>query len=123
MTPQTFVRDRFTWLAYFMLAYYAYLQATLGPAMPFLGEELSMSYTVRGLHLSAFALGMILAGMLGDRVAARASRRLTFWIGAGGMAAGAAALTVMRTPALTILSAFIMGTVGSFLLVMIQAAL
>ncbi len=123
MTPQTFVRDRFTWLAYFMLAYYAYLQATLGPVMPFLGEELSMSYTVRGLHLSAFALGMILAGMLGDRVAARTSRRLTFWIGAGGMAIGAVALTVMQTPALTILSAFVMGTVGSFLLVMIQAAL
>lgn len=123
MTPQTFVRDRFTWLAYFMLAYYAYIQATLGPAMPFLGDELSMSYTVRGLHLSAFALGMILAGMLGDRVAARASRRLTFWFGTGGMAAGAVAFTLMQTPALTILSAFFMGTFGSFLLVMIQAGL
>jgi len=123
VSSQAFVRDRFTWLAYFMLAYYAYIQATLGPSMPFLGEELSMSYTVRGLHLSAFALGMIVAGILGDRVAARVSRRLTFWIGAGGMAVGAVAFTAMRTPSLTIVSAFIMGALGSFLLVMIQAGL
>lgn len=34
--PSAFVRDRFTWLAYIMLGYFAYLQAALGPALPFL---------------------------------------------------------------------------------------
>ena len=44
--PTSFTRDRFTWLAYLALAYFAYVQATLGPLMPFLRDELGMSYTV-----------------------------------------------------------------------------
>jgi hypothetical protein len=45
-----FVRTRFTWLAYILLGYYAYLQASVGPLMPFLRSELHMSYTLEGLH-------------------------------------------------------------------------
>lgn len=118
-----FVRDRFTWLAYFMLAYYAYLQSGLGPLMPFLGEELDLSYTLRAMHLSAFALGMILAGLTGDAVARRFSRREVFWAGGAGLALSTVLLTVMHTPFLTIASAFLMGFLGTYLLVMIQAAL
>jgi predicted MFS family arabinose efflux permease len=122
-TAVPFVRDRFTWLAYFMLSYYAYLLAGLGPLMPFLAAELGMSYTERGLHLSAFALGMIIAGATGDRVAKRFGRRAVFWGGGAGMAIGAIALTRSDQTAVTILSAFMMGALGSFLLVMIQATL
>jgi predicted MFS family arabinose efflux permease len=118
-----FVRDRFTWLAYFMLSYYAYLQAGLGPLMPFLAAEVGMTYTERGLHLSAFALGMIIAGATGDRAAKRLGRSRVFWGGGAGMALGAVALTLSHQIGLTILSAFIMGTLGSYLLVMIQATL
>jgi MFS family permease len=119
----TFVRDRFTWLAYLMLAYFAYLQAGLGPLMPFLGEELDLNYTVRALHLSAFALGMILAGLTGDAAARRFGRRLVFWGGGAGMALGALLLILVRHPALTIASSFAMGFIGSYLLVMVQATL
>ena len=95
--PLLFTRDRFTWLAYAMLAYYAYLQAGLGPLMPFLRQELGLSYTLGGLHLSAFALGMFSAGVTGAALAARFGRRLLFWGGAAGMAGGAL-LLVMRSP-------------------------
>ena len=89
-SPTTiFTRDRFTWLAYAMLAYFAYLQSALGPAMPFLRRELNLSYTLGGLHLSAFALGMIGAGLSGAALAARWGRRAIFWGGAGGMGIGA----------------------------------
>lgn len=118
-----FVRDRFTWLAYLMLAFYAYLQASLGPLMPFLGAELDLSYTQRALHLSAFALGMILAGLTGDRLARRFSRRAVFWGGGAGMAISAVLLTVVRTPTLTVATSFFMGFLGTYLLVMIQATL
>ncbi len=121
--PALFARDAFTWLAYLMLGYYAYLQASLGPLMPFLSTELNLNYTISGLHFSAYALGMTLAGLSGERAAQRWGRRYTFWGGATGMAAGAMLLSVGRQPAITILSAFIMGYVGSLLLVMIQAAL
>jgi fucose permease len=118
-----FVRDRFTWLAYLMLGYYAYLQASLGPLMPFLGGELDLNYTVRALHLSAFALGMILAGLTADTVAQRYGRHATFWAGGAGMALGAILLTTARTPALTVASTLMMGMVGTYLLVMVQATL
>ena len=118
-----FVRDRFTWLAYFMLAYYAYLPATLGPLMPFLRTELNLSYTTAGLHLSAYAFGMILAGLTGDHLAQKWGRRLVFWTGGVGLTLGALGLALSSQVILTITSALMMGWVGTFLLVIIQATL
>lgn len=120
---QIFRRDRFTWLAYFMLGYYAYLQATLGPAAPFLRDELGISYALTGMHVTAFALGMMLAGITGDWFAIRFGRYAVFWAGTGGMALGGILLTLGTHPIATIGSSFFMGIVGSHLLVMIQAAL
>lgn len=125
MTPTTssFVRDRFTWLAYFMLAYYAYLQASLGPLMPFLSDELDLNFTVSGFHLSAFAVGMVLAGLGGDAIAARIGRRTALWGGGLGMALGSLLLIIGTSPIVTIAGTLIMGTIGSLLLVMVQATL
>jgi MFS family permease len=119
----TFVRDRFTWLAYGMLAYFAYLQASLGPALPFLRQELNLSYTVAGFHASAMALGMILAGSFADRIARRWGRHLTFWGGGCGMALGAILIGVGTRPVLTIGGAGLMGAIGGLLLIMIQSTL
>lgn len=122
-STKTFVRDSFAWLAYFMLAYYSYLQASLGPLMPFLRDELKLNYTIGAYHFSAFAIGMILAGVLGDRMARHWGRSLTFWGGSAGMALGTLLLTLGNHPALTIAGALTMGTIGSLLLVTIQAGL
>jgi MFS family permease len=118
-----FVRDRFTWLAYLLLGYYAYMQSAIGPLMNFLTDELSLNYTVRGLHLSGYALGMLLAGMFGDRVAHWLGRRRVFWGGGLGMVIGALILIVGQHPLITVIACFTMGFLGSFLLVMIQATL
>jgi MFS family permease len=117
------MRTRFTLLAYFMLAYYAFIQAALGPLMPFLRSELALSYSVGGLHITAFALGMIPAGLLTERIAERWGRRRTFWGGAFGMAIGTLLLILGRREAITIAGSFVMGLLGSFLLIMIQATL
>jgi predicted MFS family arabinose efflux permease len=119
----SFVRDRFTWMAYFLLAFYAFTQATLGPLMPFLRAELNLSYTVAGLHLSAFALGMIGAGLITDRLAQRWGRWVIFWGGGLGMALGALGLTLSGQSALTITSIFGMGFLGTLLLALIQTTL
>jgi fucose permease len=118
-----FVRDRFTWLAYLMLGYYAYFQAAIGPLMPFLRAEQRLSYVLGGLHFSAFALGMITTGLTADRLAGRLGRRWTFWGGAAGMGTGAILLTLGRSAAVTIGGAAIMGLCGSLLLITIQASL
>lgn len=116
-------RDRFTWLAYLLLGYYAYLQATLGPVMPFLRDDLRINHTVGSLHVSAFALGMVGAGLVGDRLARRYGRRRIFWGGAAGMAIGAVCLALARTAVLTIPAALLMGALGSLLLILIQSTL
>ncbi|MBE7552083.1 MAG: MFS transporter [Anaerolineales bacterium] len=118
-----FNRDRLTWMAYFLLAYYAYTQAALGPLMPFLRSELTLNYTVAGLHLSAFALGMIGAGLTTDRLARRWGRWVIFWGGGLGMALGALGLTLGHQASLTIGSIFGMGYLGTLLLILIQTTL
>ncbi len=118
-----FARDRFTWSAYIMLAYYAYLMTLLGPLMPFLRAELGLNYTVGGLHFSAFALGMILAGLSSDRLGHRLGRQVIFWGGGAGMAAGGLVLISGERAAVTIAGTFLMGFLGSMLLVTIQATL
>ena len=126
MTPTItahFMHDRFTWQSYLMLAYFAYMQTSLGPLMPFLRGELNLNYSVAGLHFSAFAMGMVLAGATGDRAATRWGRWRLFWGGGGGMAIGAVAFGLGSVPAMTISSAFVMGLLGAFLLVMIQSTL
>jgi MFS family permease len=118
-----FRRDELTWLAFGMLGYYNYLLSGLGPLMPSLREELGLSYTIASLHFSAFAVGMILAGLIGDVVVRRYGRAKVFWTGAAGLATGAVALTLFHSPILTVGSVLLMGGVGSLVLVLIPAIL
>ncbi|MFN2222727.1 MAG: MFS transporter [Chloroflexota bacterium] len=119
----SFSRDRFTWLAYLMLAYFAFYQSSIGPIMPFLRDELNLTYTVGGYHFSAFALGAFLAGLSGERFAKRFGRRKVFWGGAVGMTAGALWLVLADQVSQTIAAALLMGFLGTLLLVIIQASL
>ncbi|GCE08708.1 MFS transporter [Dictyobacter aurantiacus] len=120
---QPFVRDRFTVLAYALLASFCYLQASPGPLVPFLHAEMHLNYTIDSLHMSGIALGMIVAGLLADRVSARWGRRLTLWGGASGLLVGALLLMFSHHPAISIFSMFVIGLLGTFLMVTVQASL
>lgn len=122
-SADSFVRDPFTWLAYFMLAYFACLQALPGPAMPLLRDDLNLSYTVGGLHFSAMAAGMVIAGLVTDRLLERWGRRAVFWGGGGGMALGGLLFAAGTHPAVTILGAGMMGLVGTALMATVQSSL
>lgn len=119
----TYRRDRYTFLAYFMLAYFAYTQVVMGPAMPFLRAELGLNYTIAGLHFSAFSSGMIIAGLTGAAVAGRLGRQRVFWGGGAGMAVGAALFVIGRTPVVTIGGALVMGVFGTYLMNIISSTL
>jgi predicted MFS family arabinose efflux permease len=118
-----FVRNRLTWAVYGLVGYFAYLETVLGPLMPFLRAERGFNYTVASLHFSAFALGGVLVGFIGDRVAGRWGRRASLWGGGAGMAAGALLLALSPFAFGTILGALVMGTLGVQLLVTTQAVL
>jgi fucose permease len=91
--------------------------------MAFLRTELHLTYTIQGLHFSAFAVGAMLAGVSGDYVIRRLGRHTVFWGGGAGLAVGALALIGGRQAIWTLLSLVLMGYAGNLLLISNQAAL
>jgi fucose permease len=123
VAAQTFHRNRFTWLAYLLLAFYGYFLNILGPITPFLKEELKLSYTVSSLHFTAFAFGILLMGLSGHALIQRVGRGHSLWIGAFGISTSALILLSGRSPVITISASFCMGLVGSLILVIVPSAL
>ena len=118
-----FIRNRFTWLAYFMLAFFGYFLNILGPITPFLKEELGLSYTVSSLHFTAFAVGILIVGFGGHIVIQRLGRWRSLWVGAIGMSLGVLLLLVGKSPVITIGASFLMGLIGSLILTIVPSAL
>ena len=120
---QTFHRDHFTWLAYLSLAVYAYFLNILGPITPFLKDELQLSYTVSSFHFTAFAVGILLIGLSGHLIIQRVGRRRSLWLGLIGISLSALLLVIGRNPVVTIGASFLMGLIGSLILIIVPAAL
>jgi MFS family permease len=118
-----FRRDRLTWIAYALLAWFAYLQAAPGLVIAHLRDELDLSYSTGGLHVAAFAAGALVAGVVAARLERVIGRRALFWSAAAVMGGGAIGLTAGRVAAATVGSLLVMGVGGGLLLVTIQAAL
>ena len=118
-----FRRDRMTWIAYAMLAWFAYLQASPGLVVPHLRDELHLSYSSGGLHVAAFAAGSLLAGLVSARAERAAGRKALFWLATLAMGAGTILLAAGRTEAVTLTAMLVMGIGGGLLLITIQALL
>ena len=122
-TTQSFIRDRLTWLAYFMLAYIGFSQSILGPLMPFLRTELNLNYTLGGLLPATLATGLIISGVVADWLARRWSRRVVFWGGSIGLATGVTLLGFSHSFESALIAVLAMGFSSSLTQVMIQALL
>ncbi len=122
MSP-SFQRDRLTWVAYLMLAWFAYLQAAPGLVVPHLRDELGLSYSVGGLHIAAFAAGSLVAGLASSRLELAIGRRHLLWWSAALLAVGTVGLTAGHVVAATVGSVLVMGLGGGLLLATIQATL
>jgi fucose permease len=120
---QPFMRDRLTWLAYAMLAYIGFSQSILGPLMPFLRSELHLNFTRGGLLPATLATGLIFSGLMSDRLARLWSRRVVFWLGSVGLAAGVILLGWSHHFESTLIAVLGMGICSSLTQVMIQAIL
>ena len=118
-----FRRDRLTWIAYVMLAWFAYLQAAPGLVIAHLRDELHLSYSAGGLHVAAFAGGSTAAGLVSARLERALGRRALLWAAAALLGLGTVGLTAGRTLAMTVGSVLVMGLAGGLLLATIQAAL
>jgi fucose permease len=120
---RTFRRDRLTWIAYVLLAWFAYLQAAPGLIIVHLRDELDLSYSSAGLHIAAFAAGSLVAGVFSAQLERALGRRALLWSAAALMGAGTIGLTAGRIAEVTVGSVLVMGVGGGLLLATIQAAL
>jgi fucose permease len=118
-----FQRDRLTWLGYFLIAYLAYLQAAVGPLMPFFRAEYGYGYLEASWHFSAPAVGGIVTGIIGARLVLRFGRRAAIWLGGVGMALGYVLLMHGGLLPLSIGGMILAGFAGTLLQSATQSAL
>ena len=120
----TYQRNAFTWTAFGALFAFGYLNAVLGPALPYLRSVEGISYPVGALHQVAYAIGGGIAGTLSARDHLRLSRRSIVAVGLAGAGLAALAVGYGNAAPITIAGALLMGMLGPLLaLIRVWAAL
>jgi MFS family permease len=119
----TYRRDAFTWAAFGALFAFGFLNALLGPALPYIRSVEHISYLVGALHQVAFAIGGGTAGALSARDRVPFGRRTVIAAGLVGAALASLALGYGETPLVTIPAALLMGLLATLALIRVWAAL
>jgi fucose permease len=108
-----FVRTRIIWQFYILAGLCSFVASSLGPMMPFLRSEFKFSYTIMAYHFSAFALGVLVSGAVGDRVMHFLGRKKAMWTGLAGVAIGVTTLILGQNALMTIFGIFFSGMCAS----------
>ncbi|MFF4776404.1 MFS transporter [Microtetraspora fusca] len=116
-------RDRFTISLYLLLAGVAILHSGLGALLPYMRHDLRMSHVVESVHLSAMAVGGLVASVLAGPVRRKLGRGRLLLCAGLLVAAGGVGFAVATTPTISVASAFLVGLGGSVCLISGQAAL
>ncbi len=116
------VRTPALWTLYALLGLYAFLQNAIGPAVPFLRAEFHVDYTFAALHMSAYAVGMMVAGVTAPWVIRRFGSHMALWGGQFGTLLGLTALVLAPTPWVSLIGILFAAVTGTISLAAIQAA-
>ena len=114
-TDTAFVRTPVTWYSYLLIATLIYLTNVQGNTIPFLQSEFALSYRVVSLHSSAIAVGVIIAGVVAERIARALGRRHALWLAAGGLGVSAFLLCLAPAAWMSIGSCLLIGFFGGLL--------
>jgi MFS family permease len=116
-------RDRTTWGAFGALFAFGFMNAVLGPALPYIREVEDISYLVGALHQAAYAIGGGLAGLLATRDRLSVSRITVILTGLTGAALAGLAVGYGGRPAITVAAAFVMSLLATSALIRLWAVL
>jgi fucose permease len=116
-----FHRDRFTWAAYGALLAFGFLNAVLGPILPYLRAVEHISYLVGALHQLTYAMGGGVAGLLAHRDLL--GRSATIRVGLAGAALAGLGLGFGDAAAITLPATLLMGFLNTAALIALWAAL
>jgi len=109
------IRTRLTWYAYLLSGFFTFIISIQGNIIPFLRDELRLSYTVVSLHPSALAGGMMATGLFTERALAAIGRRWTCILGVAGCIGGLLTIYAARDAALSIAGCALVGLTGGML--------
>jgi fucose permease len=121
LSAAAFHRNRFTWAAYGALLAFGFLNAVLGPILPYLRAVEGISYLVGGLHQLAYAVGGGAAGLLAHRDLL--GRSATIRLGLAGAALAGLGLGFGDAAAITLPATLAMGFLNTAVLIALWAAL
>jgi MFS family permease len=97
---------------------------SMGAVMPALRHDLGISATLTNAHVSAIAIGMMIMGLVADRIAARTGRRAAVWAGMVGIVLGMVLLALAPNVWITLPVALLfIGGLGSLVVALTPAAL
>jgi fucose permease len=116
-------RDSVTWAAFGALFGFGFLNAILGPALPYIRAVEHISYVVGALHQVAYAVGGGLAGLLAARPPASISRTAAITTGLVATSIPALAVGYGDVAAITIAGALLLSLMGTTALIRVWAAL
>jgi MFS family permease len=103
------IRTRLTWYAYLLSGFFTFIISIPGNIIPFLRDELGLSYAIVSLHPSAPAAGMIATGLFTERVVVAIGRRWTCLLGVTGCIGGLLAVWLAGNAASSIAGCALVG--------------
>ena len=112
-SPSSLVRSPALWSLYALLGLYAFLQNAIGPAVPLLRAEFHLDYTFAALHISAFAVGMMISGLLAPRFLRRLGVHAVLWGGQVGTLIGLTALVLAPSPWVSLVAILFAAVTGT----------
>jgi fucose permease len=95
----------------------------IGPAVPFLRAEFHLDYSAAAMHMSAFALGQMMSGLLAPLVIRRLGIHRSLWGGMLGILVGISGLVLAPAPILSLASILFMSLTGTLALSSLQASI
>ena len=104
-----------TWYCYLLSGFFTVILNVQGNILPFLREELALSYRAVSLHPSAIACGMIISGAVTGRVVAAIGRRRALQMGVGGSLAGVLLLVGAPSAVFSVAGCLLVGLTGAML--------
>ncbi len=113
--PMRLIRTPLTWYCYLLSGFFTVILNIQGNIIPFLRDELGLSYRAVSLHPSAIAAGMIVAGAITERAVARLGRRGTLQLSVGGSLVGVLLLAVAPSAPVSVFGCLLVGLTGAMI--------
>lgn len=118
-----FIRNRMTWLAYGLMAFFGFQISILGPLMPFIAEKMALTYTEIGYHFLLSSLGGLITSLIGDRIATRLGYNRMIMFGATLICLGYAGVIFGTSLPATLFCVWLAGFGGGSVIMTVTATL